>query len=375
MPASIRQYKAAAVQGEPGWFDLELSVQKTINWINEAGGKNCKLIAFPETWIPGYPYWQWHVNFQDSLPLLKKYRQNSLKSDSDEMRRIRSAARANKIYVSLGYSEMDGTSLYMAQVIINPDGDVINHRRKIKPTHVERLCFGEGTGDSLDSVVSTEIGNLGHLNCWENMNPFLKAHACALHEEIHVAAWPVYPPATTLKYPDPYTNIAETQSEVVSPAYAIETGTWVLAPFQICSTEGAKLNTPERLRDQVTEGVRIPPPIPRPCHNTNHLHQMHSGYTRVYRPDGSRAVPDPDRDTEGLVIADIDLDEIHLTKQLADFGGHYMRPDLIRLFVDKTPKTYIIDAANPDPRNFPSTLQRVGLDKPLPVEDGSTEKS
>ena len=115
-----------------------------------------------------YPYWQWRVNFQDSLPLLKEYHKNSLRPDSAEMKSIRSATRANQIYVSLGYSEIDGNSLYMAQIIIAPTGDVINHRRKIKPTHVERLVFGEGSGDSLTSVVETEIGNLGHLNCWEN---------------------------------------------------------------------------------------------------------------------------------------------------------------------------------------------------------------
>lgn len=85
------------------------------------------------------------------------------------MRRIRSASRAARVYTSLGYSEMDGNSLYMAQVLIDPTGAVINHRRKIKPTHVEKLVFGEGSGDSLDSVVETEIGRLGHLNCWENV--------------------------------------------------------------------------------------------------------------------------------------------------------------------------------------------------------------
>lgn len=89
------------------------------------------------------------------------------------MRRIRGAAKAAQIFVSLGYSEIDGNSLYMAQIIINPAGEVINHRRKIKPTHVERLVFGEGTGDSLDSVVETEIGALGHLNCWENVGYML----------------------------------------------------------------------------------------------------------------------------------------------------------------------------------------------------------
>lgn len=98
---------------------------------------------------------------------------NSLRPDSDEMRRIRTAAREAQIYVSLGYSERDGNSLYIAQVIIDPQGDVINHRRKIKPTHVERLAYGEGSGDSLNSVVETEIGTLGHLNCWENVRPDL----------------------------------------------------------------------------------------------------------------------------------------------------------------------------------------------------------
>lgn len=85
------------------------------------------------------------------------------------MQRIRKASRTAQIYTSLGYSELDGSSLYIAQVLIDPMGTVLNHRRKIKPTHVEKLVFGEGSGDSLDSVVETEIGNLGHLNCWENV--------------------------------------------------------------------------------------------------------------------------------------------------------------------------------------------------------------
>ncbi|OAQ85000.1 cyanide hydratase/nitrilase [Purpureocillium lilacinum] len=354
MPATIRQYKAACVQAEPGWFDLEKSVQKTVNLILEAGEKGCKLIAFPETWIPGYPYWQWRVNYQDSLPLLKDYHMNSLRPDSDEMRRIRSAAREAQIYVSLGYSEIDGNSLYMAQVMIDPTGAVINHRRKIKPTHVERLVFGEGTGDSLDTVVETEIGLVGHLNCWENMNPFLKALACTKYEQVHVAAWPVYPPATTLKSPDPYTNISEVQSELVTPTYAYETGTWTLAPSQVVSREGARLNLPKRLQnDEAALDAEAA--------------VIGNGFSRIYRPDGFRAVADADKTFEGLMLVDIDLDENLLTKRLADFGGHYMRPDLIRLLVDTTPKTYVVDA-NADPKRVVSTAERLGLHKPLEEE-------
>ena len=188
MPAQIKKYKAAAVTAEPGWFDLELSVQKTIKWINEAGAAGCRLVAFPEVWIPGYPYWMWKINYQQSLPFLKAYRENSLPSDSDEMRRIRVAARENGIYVSLGYSEIDMATCHLAQVLIGPNGDILNHRRKIKPTHVEKLVFGDGAGDTFEPVVDTDIGRVGQLNCWENMNPFLKAYACSLGEQVCTSA-------------------------------------------------------------------------------------------------------------------------------------------------------------------------------------------
>lgn len=95
MPAHITKYKATAVTTEPGWFDLELGVQKTIHWINEAGKAGCKLVGFPEVWIPGYPFWLWKVTYQQSLAMIKAYRKSSLRVDSEEMRRIRRAARDN----------------------------------------------------------------------------------------------------------------------------------------------------------------------------------------------------------------------------------------------------------------------------------------
>ncbi|CRK12230.1 hypothetical protein BN1723_017273, partial [Verticillium longisporum] len=113
----ITKYKAAAVTSEPRWFDLEAGVQKTINFINEAGQAGCKLVAFPEVWIPGYPYWMWKVTYLQSLPMLKRYRENSLRVDSEEMRRIRRAARANQVFVSMGFSELDHATLYLAQAL------------------------------------------------------------------------------------------------------------------------------------------------------------------------------------------------------------------------------------------------------------------
>ncbi|MCJ1377642.1 hypothetical protein MMC17_000738 [Xylographa soralifera] len=389
MPTVIKKYKAAAVTAEPGWFNLEESTQKTIKWINEAGAAGCKLVAFPEVCmysliihpylghaetftnspsqpfsitadtsligIPGYPYWMWKINYQESLPFLKKYRENSLSSDSDEMRRIRNAARENGIYVSLGYSEIDLATLHLSQVLIGPNGDILNHRRKIKPTHVEKLVFGDGAGDTFEPVTQTDIGRVGHYNCWENMNPFLKAYACCQGEQVHIAAWPIYPDNTTRSPMDPYTNVSDPNSDIVSPAYAIETCTYVLAPFQRLSHAGVVANTPEGKRDAVES------------------EDVYNGHTRIYGPDG-QLLAKPDKDFEGLVFVDIDLDQCHLPKALADFGGHYMRSDLIRLLVDSKRKEPITHVDEEGRLGTYSTKQRVGLSGPLgesPVKMGS----
>ncbi|KAK8155217.1 cyanide hydratase [Phyllosticta citrichinensis] len=344
MPTTVTKYKAAAVTSEPAWFNLEAGVQKTISFIQEAAQNNCRLVAFPEVWMPGYPYWMWKVTYQQSLPMLKKYRENSLAVDSEEMRRIRRAARDNSIYVSMGFSEIDHATLYLAQVLISPTGEVLNHRRKIKPTHVEKLVYGDGSGDTFKSVTETEIGRLGQLNCWENMNPFLKAMNVAEGEQIHVAAWPIYPGKETLKYPDPATNVADPASDLVTPAYAIETGTWTLAPFQRLSVEGLKANTPE--------GVE-PETDPSP----------YNGHARIYKPDGT-LVAKPDKDFDAY-HSQVDLNESHLTKALADFGGHYMRPDLIRLLVDTRRKELITEADPDGSLATYSTRKRLNLDLPL----------
>lgn len=287
----------------------------------------------------------WKINYLQSLPMLKKYRENSLPVDSEEMRRIRRAARDNQIYVSMGFSEIDHATLYLAQVLIDPEGNVINHRRKIKPTHVEKLVYGDGSGDTFQSVTQTELGRLGQLNCWENMNPFLKSLNVAQGEQIHVAAWPVYPSLEKQVAPDPATNYADNAADFVTPAYAYETGTWTLAPFQRLSVEGLKKTTPE--------GVE-PETDPSP----------YNGHARIYRPDGSLHTK-PAKDFDGLLYVDVDLNDSHLTKVIADFGGHYMRPDLIRLLVD-TRRKELVTEADPDGGIATyTTSHRLGLDKPL----------
>lgn len=107
------------------------------------------------------------------------------------MDRIRAAAKKGKIAVVLGFSERDNETLYIAQALISRDGEIIMTRRKIKPTHMERTVFGEGSGASLLNVTDIpEIGKVGMLCCWEHSQPLLKFHTHSQGEQIHVAAWP-----------------------------------------------------------------------------------------------------------------------------------------------------------------------------------------
>ncbi|KAF2135813.1 uncharacterized protein K452DRAFT_322835 [Aplosporella prunicola CBS 121167] len=353
MSSPITKFKAAAVTSEPGWFDLELSVQKTIHWINEAAKAGCRLVAFPEVWIPGHPFWIFQLNYQQSLPLLKAYRETSLKANSGEMLRIRRAARDNKIYVSLGFSELDLATLYMTQVLISPTGDVINFRRKIKPTHAEKLIFGDATNDTFTSVTSTELGGLGQLNCWENMNPFLKALNASQGEQVHVAAWPLMPGQAARVDPAPASLTAEVAADVVNRAYAIETGAYVIAPMHRVTRKGIEAS------EVLARGVDLEQDF-----------AVNNGFARIYSPDG-RVLAKPDPEFDGLLVVDIDTDETHLTKAIADFGGHYARPDLLRLLVDTGRKELVTEVRRDGGLKAYSTLERVGLDRPL--EDGERE--
>ena len=127
--------------------------------------------------------------------LSTRYIQNSLAVDSSEMRTIQSCAKENNIVVALGFSENDNNSVYIAQAIVDSDGKLLMHRRKLKPTHMERTIFGDASGNSLMNVVGTKIRKrVGSLACWEHCQPLLKYHTATQREDIHVAGWPPLSP-------------------------------------------------------------------------------------------------------------------------------------------------------------------------------------
>ncbi|MGV2292299.1 carbon-nitrogen hydrolase family protein [Trinickia sp. YCB016] len=336
MGMSHPNFKAAVVQAAPVFLDLDGAVDRAVSLIAEAGREGAQLIAFPETWIPGYPshIWLGSPAWAMEQGFVQRYFDNALQYGTPQAERISSAAAAHKITVSLGFAERDGGSLYIAQWLIGPDGQTISRRRKLKPTHVERTVFGEGDGSDL-AVLDTALGRIGSLSCWEHLQPLSKYAMYAQNEQIHIGAWPsfsLYQPFANALGPE--VNIA------VSRVYAVEGQCFFLAPCATVSESmiQALCDTPEK----------------------HGLIRAGGGHAAIFGPDGRLLTPVVDDTYEGLLYADLDLGVISIAKSAADPAGHYSRPDVTRLLLNRTPSKRVQEMTTPfDTVSDPELLEQV----------------
>lgn len=313
---TMQNYKAAAVQAAPVFMNLPASIDKAVGLIEEAGAKGVKLIAFPECWLPGYPWFLWLAAPAWGLQFVPEYHANAPRRDGPELARIAAAAKASGVNVLMGHSEKAGGSLYMAQSLFLSDGSTAFHRRKLKPTHVERTLFGEGDGSDFQ-VAETECGKVGALCCWEHLQPLSKYAMFSLGEEVHVASWPSFTLYRDMAYAlGPEANLAS------SVAYALEGQCYVIATTALTSQEMF-----DRLCDTPEKAHLLNPRGGKPG----------GGFSMIFGPDGRPLAEHLPEDQEGLVIAEISMPMIAVAKAAADPVGHYSRPDVVRLMLNRKP--------------------------------------
>jgi len=305
------KYKVAAVQAAPEFMDLDKGITKAIRLIEEAAAAGAELIAFPEVWLPGYPWWIWLDSPAWGMQFVQRHFENALVIGSPQWQRLCDAAAQNDIFVVLGFCERSGGTLYIAQAIIDDQGKVVATRRKLKPTHAERTVYGEGDGSDL-AVHDTTLGRMGALSCAEHIQPLSKYAMFSQNEQIHVAAWPSFS-----VYRGAAFQLSAEANLAASQIYALEGGCYVLAPCATVSKEMLDMlaDTPVK-RQLLLEG---------------------GGYAQIFGPD-AKPMCDPLPETaEGILYADVDLGFIGVAKAAYDPTGHYSRPDVVRLLLNKKP--------------------------------------
>lgn len=309
MSENTQVFKAAVVQAAPVLFDREATVERTCALTRDAADQGARLILFPEAFIPAYPR---GLSFgvtvgnrtSEGRKLWQRYLENAVDVPSAATEKLGQAARRARAYLAVGVIERDEKSrgtLYCTLLYFGPDGRLLGKHRKLKPTAAERLIWGEGDGGTL-TVLSTELGRLGGLICWENYMPLARTAMYEKGIEIYLA---------------PTADARESwQSTLVH--IALEGRCYVLGCNQF-----------------VTKDM-YPNDLPG---YSELLHQpdiMSRGGSAIISPMG-RVLAGPLFDCEGILIADLDLAEVARSKFDFDVVGHYARPDVFKLSINDRP--------------------------------------
>jgi nitrilase len=309
----LPRFKAAAVQASPLYLDASATAEKAATLVREAAANGARLVAFPEVFVPGYPYWNWITDPVTGSGWFEKLVKASVLVPGPEIDVVRKAARDSECYVVLGVNERSPVSLgaiYNTLLFIGPDGGLLGKHRKLVPTWAEKLTWTGGDGSSL-RVYDTGIGPLGGLACGENTNTLARFALLGQGELVHVASYISLPVA-----PPDY-DMAEA-IKLRAMAHSFEGKIFTIVS---CST----------VSEEIIAAMETIVPDARA-----RLQRKSSAFSGIIGPDG-RLVGEPLIDDEGIVYADIDLERCIQPKQMHDIVGHYNRFDIFDLRVNRRP--------------------------------------
>jgi nitrilase len=305
------EFTLAAIQAAPFYFDREASTDKACHLIEDAAQKGAALAAFGETWLPGYPWW-----VDGTGPLIDEarvaYLDSGVEIPSPTTDRLCQVAGDAGIDVVIGVAERDARTrgtIYCTLLFIGREGKILGRHRKLKPTGSERTVWGEGDGSSLRTY-KRSYGRISGLNCWEHIMMLPGYALVAQGTQIHVAAWPV----------GSYGRLLSRALAYQGRCYVISVGatSWNKPTVLEAFTE---LETP-----QWAQGVDNKPGS---C---------------IIDPNGDILAEIPTTDEETILTVEVSLEKVLQGKTWSDITGHYSRPDVLQLYLNRRPLTRLVES-------------------------------
>ncbi|PWL40283.1 carbon-nitrogen hydrolase [Flagellimonas aquimarina] len=301
--------KVAMAQIAPVWLNKQATIEKIENAIQEAAKEKAELIVFGEAFLPGYPFWLAHTegaawDLKVNKELHAHYTRNSIQIEEGELDTICKLAKENGMAIYLGMMERakdrGGHSLYCSLVYIDQKGEIKSVHRKLQPTYDERLTWAPGDGHGL-KVHPLKQFTVGGLNCWENWMPLPRAALYGQGENLHVAVWPG--------------GLHNTKD--ITRFVARESRSFVISVSSLMNTSNFPKDTPHL--DKILEKA---PEV------------LADGGSAIAGPDGEWIV-EPVVNSEGLIYQTLDFNRVYEERQNFDPVGHYSRPDVTKLYVNR----------------------------------------